>query len=173
MATQSNNGGLEKLNAEVYSIGNSIAVNPEVNYEINNSPVFKGSFFSEVLDLLNDYIVRPSRYPDQLTETEEGDSIDMTGGIGLCTCVHVVGTVTGSSPSMTTKIQESSDNSTWTDIEGATFGPVSAAVNLQIINFKRTKRYVRIYSTITGTNPVFNYVALIIQRKEVVVVKYK
>jgi hypothetical protein len=117
-------------------------------------------------DFKNEIQFSPSRYPDLLTETEEGDAVDLLQADGLCFAVQVVGTVSGTSPSMTGKMQESSDNSTWTDITGAVFTAVTAAVNTQVINFHRTKRYVRHYATIAGNNPVFNFTAIIGEQKK-------
>lgn len=117
-------------------------------------------------DLANDYIIRASRYPTPITETEEGDSCDMEGGTGTCFSIQVVGVVTGTDPVFESKLQEwdGLGSSDWADIPGAVFSTVTAAVNLQVINFERTKRYVRQFSTISGTNPSFTYCCLIGQQ---------
>ena len=59
---------------------------------------------------------------------------------GPCFAVQTVGTVGGTTPSITGKIQESADNSTWTDVANAAFTAVTASNNVQAITFERTKR---------------------------------
>jgi len=77
--------------------------------------------------------------------------------------------VSGTTPSLAGKIQESADGSTnWSDISGATFTAVTGSDNLQSISFDRTQRYVRYVGTISGTSPSFLTAALIgEQRKQV------
>lgn len=118
-------------------------------------------------DFQSRVFVGASRYPDELTETEEGDSVDMRATQGTCFAILVVGVVTGTTPTMDVKLQESDDNSTWTDIPSGAFTRVSAAVNLQVLRFQRTKRYVRQYSTIAGTDPVFNFAFLLGGEREI------
>src|SRR5947209_7146802 len=79
----------------------------------------------------------------------------LDAGDGRCFALQMVGTVGGTSPTLDGKIQESNDNSTWTDIPGATFTQVTASTSNQAITFDRTKRYVRYLGTIGGTSPSF------------------
>ena len=64
----------------------------------------------------------------------------------------------GTSPTMDVKLQESDDNSTFTDISGATFTQVTdggAAFEKISINTNDVGRYVRAVITLGGTSPVF------------------
>jgi hypothetical protein len=65
-----------------------------------------------------------------------------------------VGNVTGTSPTLDVKIQESDDGTTFTDISGAAFAQMSATGN-QTLVFKTGKRYVRAVATLGGSSPVF------------------
>jgi hypothetical protein len=69
-------------------------------------------------------------------------------------------------PILAGKIQESSDNTAWTDVAGATFTSVTASNNLQTITFDRTKRFVRHARTVAGTGPTFALVAVIGEQKK-------
>jgi hypothetical protein len=63
----------------------------------------------------------------------------------------------GTTPSLTVKLQHSTDNSTWSDVSGGSFGALNT-VSAKFIEFTGTvNRYLRIVSTITGTTPSFTY----------------
>lgn len=65
--------------------------------------------------------------------------------------------VSGTTPSMTVKLQHSTDNSVWADVTGGTFGAMNTVAG-KFIEFSGTiNRYLRIVSTITGTTPSFTY----------------
>lgn len=66
------------------------------------------------------------------------------------------GTVSGTTPTLDLKIQESDDNSNWSDITGATFTQLTAA-GREEIHFKSNKRYIRAVATIGGTTPSFTF----------------
>lgn len=68
-----------------------------------------------------------------------------------------VQTVSGTTPSLTVKLQHSTDNSTWADVSGGAFAATNT-VDGQFIEFTGTiNRYLRIVSTISGTTPSFTY----------------
>ena len=105
--------------------------------------------------------------PRTATGTLTGSAIDMITGDGRCFAVQQVGTVTGTSPSLAGKFQESADGSTnWADISGATFTSVSATDNVQAITFDRTQRYVRYVGTISGSSPSFILAVLVGEQKK-------
>ena len=60
--------------------------------------------------------------------------------------------ITGTSPTLVVKLQESSDNSSWSDIAGATTATITAAGSA-VIFAQPTKGYVRAVATIGGTTP--------------------
>jgi hypothetical protein len=105
--------------------------------------------------------------PRTATSTVTGSAVDLITGDGRCFAVQQVGTVSGTSPTLAGKIQESADGSTgWADIAGATFTTVTATDNVQAITFDRTQRYVRYVGTIGGTSPSFPVGVLIGEQKK-------
>lgn len=63
-----------------------------------------------------------------------------------------VSAITGTSPTLVVKMQESSDNSSWTDITGATTATINAAGSAVFFG-QPAKGYVRFVATIGGTGP--------------------
>jgi hypothetical protein len=119
-------------------------------------------------DLKNQALLGASVYPASVNDTNNGSSIDMIDADGRCFAIQVIGAVGGTSPSLAGKIQESSDNSTWSDVTGATFTAVTASNNVQTIVFDRTKRYLRHFRTVSGTSPTFLLGVLIGEQKKTV-----
>jgi hypothetical protein len=119
-------------------------------------------------DVKNQALLGASVYPSTVNDTNNGSAIDMQDADGRCFAVQAVGSVTGTGPSLAGKIQESADNSTWTDVSGATFTAVTASNNLQTIAFDRTKRYLRHSRTVAGTSPTFGLGVLIGEQKKTV-----
>jgi hypothetical protein len=119
-------------------------------------------------DLKNQALIGVSVYPSTVNDTNNGLSVDMIDADGRCFAIQSIGAVSGTSPSQTGKIQESSDNSTWTDIAGAVFTAVTASNNLQTIVFDRTKRYLRHFRTTTGTSPSFILSVVIGEQKKTI-----
>src|SRR4051794_5283339 len=117
-------------------------------------------------DLPNNALIGIPTSPRTATSTVTGTTVDAITADGRCTALQLVGTVSGTTPSLAGKIQESSDNSTWTDVSGATFTAVTVSENTQAISFDRTKRYLRYVGTITGTTPSFTMTALILEQKK-------
>jgi hypothetical protein len=119
-------------------------------------------------DVRNQALLGASVYPATVTDTNTGTGIDMIDADGRCFATQLVGAVSGTTPSLAGKIQESSDNSAWTDVANATFTAVTAASNVQTIVFDRTKRYLRHSRTVSGTSPTFNLAVLIGEQKKTV-----
>jgi len=69
-----------------------------------------------------------------------------------------------SSGNVTVKMQESSDNSTFTDITGAT-ATITTANTVTNLSFPVTKQYVRAYGTLNSGTSVTAQVTLITNRK--------
>ena len=64
----------------------------------------------------------------------------------------------GTSPTLDVKLQDSADNSSWSDISGKTFTQVTdggAGFEKISINTNDVRRYVRAVATLGGTSPVF------------------
>ena len=121
---------------------------------------------TKLQDFANEAILGIGLAPQTITATTNGNSGDMVNGDGLCFALQQVGTVTGTSPTLAGKIQESTDGSTWTDVAGATFATVTASTNNQCIAFERTKRFLRYVGTVGGTTPNFAIAVVISQQKK-------
>jgi len=119
-------------------------------------------------DVKNQAVIGASVFPSTVNDTNNGTSIDMVDADGRCFAIQAIGAIGGTSPSLTGKIQESSDNSAWTDVAGATFTAVTVASNLQTIVFDRTKRFLRHFRTAAGTSPTFALGVLIGEQKKTV-----
>lgn len=65
-----------------------------------------------------------------------------------------VSAVTGTAPTLDVHLEESDDDSTYTDIPGGAF-PQMTAAGMKSIQVKATKPYVRVVSATGGTAPVF------------------
>ncbi len=106
-------------------------------------------------DLPNNVTTLAGVLPATKTSTFTSAAADLIAGDGRCFGIQQVGTVSGTTPSLAGKFQESADGSTWSDIGGATFTAVTASDKVQAIAFERTLRYVRYSGTISGTSPSF------------------
>ena len=96
--------------------------------------------------------------PVAVTASTNHSSVD-TKGYNSAMVVLEVGAVSGTTPINTVKIQESTDNSTFTDVSGATFTAVTASNNSQVLRVEglgtSRARYLRAVSTVSGTTPSF------------------
>jgi hypothetical protein len=117
-------------------------------------------------DLPNNAALLHGLSPRTLTASANGSSADLIEGDGRCFAIQAIGTVGGTSPSLSGKIQESANGSSWTDISGATFTAVTTTDNLQAISFDRTQRFVRYVATVSGTSPSFPIAVLIGEQKK-------
>lgn len=97
--------------------------------------------------------------PATRTSSANGTGVD-TLGYRDGMVVLEVGTVSGTSPTLDVKIQESDDNSSWSDVTGATFTQVTASDSSQVLRVKELNvarsRYIRAVATIAGTSPSFD-----------------
>src|SRR5947209_20472367 len=103
---------------------------------------------TQLHDIPSNAILGAGLTPRTLTTSVNGTGADFISGDGRCTAIQQVGTLAGTSPSLTGKIQESSDQTTWSDVTGATFTAVTTNDNVQAISFDRTKRYLRYVGTV-------------------------
>lgn len=117
-------------------------------------------------DVAGQALIGASVYPATVTDTNSGLAVDLIDADGPCFAVQVIGTVSGTTPSLAGKIQESADNAAWTDVAGAAFTAVTASNNVQTIVFERTKRYLRHSRTVSGMTPTFGLGVLIGEQKK-------
>ena len=123
---------------------------------------------TKIQDLANNVILGGGSPPATRTSTVTGTGVDLLNGDGRCFAIQHVGTVSGTTPTLDGKIQESDDNSSFSDITGATFTQVTASTSMVAITFDRTKRYVRYVGTIAGTSPSFAMSVWISEQKKTV-----
>ena len=92
------------------------------------------------------------------TASANGTGVDLQGyvnpGRRQMKAYLDTGAVSGTTPTQDVKIQESADDSTFTDISGATFAQ-QMTTGSEAIHFRTNKRYVRAVPTIAGTSPSF------------------
>jgi hypothetical protein len=117
-------------------------------------------------DFANQALLGFGLAPQTVTGSVNGSSGDFLAGDGRCFALQQVGAVSGTSPTLDGKVQESSDNSIWTDIPGATFTTVTGSSNYQAITFDRTKRFVRYVATVAGTSPSFALAVVVSEQKK-------
>src|SRR5205085_2397527 len=71
-------------------------------------PFGETTMSTKLADVQNDALIGVSVYPASVNDTNTGSSVDMIDADGSCFAIQVVGAVTGTSPSLAGKIQESS-----------------------------------------------------------------
>ncbi len=102
-----------------------------------------------------------SDYPKEVEDTGVGSTCDFgaTSVARTFDATQLIGAVGGANPSLTGKIQESTNGSAWTDVTGAVFTAVTATAsnNSQRIRFTSSKRYLRHARTVSGISPTFLY----------------
>ena len=102
------------------------------------------------------------------TSTVTTSAVDLMGYIGKVAVIQQVGTVSGTTPTLDGKIQDSADGSTgWTDIS-VTATQVTAADNQQVLSVdtRVARRYIRYVGTIAGTTPSFTMGVLLAGQKQ-------
>lgn len=115
-------------------------------------------------DLNKDIATATSLAPAARTATANGTGVDLQG-FGSCAVVWNVGAITDGTH--TPKLQESDDNSTFTDVAAAdqsgTLAALVASTN-QEVGYLGRKRYVRAVITVTGSPSTGGvYAALVVR----------
>lgn len=102
------------------------------------------------------------------TATVTATGVDISGYKGGVIVQQLVGVVSGTTPTLDGKLQSSPDNSTWTDISGATFTQVTATDSFQKIGVQvqAAAKYLRYVGTIAGTSPSFTMGVVLLGQKE-------
>jgi hypothetical protein len=135
-------------------------------------PIAGGVGAGFINDLKNN-LVYPSGaqtiVPQTATSTVTGAAIDMVDSDGPCYGLLMVGTVSGTSPTLDVKYQEcDTSGGTYADISGATHAQVTASSKTSRVNFRRSKRFVKAVGTIAGTTPSFAFAVAIESEKKAV-----
>ena len=98
-----------------------------------------------------------------------GAGIDLQGYQGVLKIVLDSGAGGGTTPTLDVKIQDSTDNSSFTDVVNKAFAQVGAGASLQSlgIDTRGVKRYIRAALTITGTSPTFGLAVVATGQKQI------
>ena len=124
--------------------------------------------FTTLKDVVNNGFVAQSLVPAAAqTATVAGPGVDCSQCDGPINGIVNIGAATGSpsSFSVVSKLQESVDNSTWTDITNQQPSVTQTAAGIGLVRGMRAKQYVRVYHTITfvgGTSPAIPLNSLLI-----------
>jgi hypothetical protein len=113
---------------------------------------------SVIVDLIPS-IGGPTIVPQSLNTTTTGAAVDMAMGEIATNCIIDVGAVTGTTPSISGQIEQSTTSASggpWTIIPGInTFNITSSSPNEIILLGQRTYRWARLnITTSSGTSPV-------------------
>jgi hypothetical protein len=95
-----------------------------------------------------------------LTSSTNSAGFNLGEGAELRVQLEVAGTVSGTSPTLDAKLQDSADGSAWADT-GVAFTQVTATGSRQQHEFKtkQGRPYVRVATTVGGTSPSFGGVS--------------
>ena len=107
--------------------------------------------------------------PGEVTATATTSAIDVSEYRGRIKLVQQVGTVSGSSPTLDGKVQDSADGSTdWQDVTDATFTQVTASDALESIGVEQrgVRKYIRYVGTVGGSSPTFDLAVLAVGTKQ-------
>lgn len=114
-------------------------------------------------DIHNEVSVTSSLAPAARTASANGTGVDLAA-YRAAAVTFVVGTITDGTH--TPKLQESDDNSTFTDVSAANQSGTLAALasnTNQEVSYLGTKRYIRAVSTVAGATTGGVYAAVVIR----------
>ena len=103
------------------------------------------------------------------TADANGAGADLQGYQGVLKIVLDSGAGGGTTPTLDVKIQDSTDNSSFTDVVGKTFAQVTTIASLQSlgIDTRAVRRYIRAVIAITGTSPTFGLAVAVVGQKQI------
>jgi len=104
-----------------------------------------------------------------VTTTGNQAGVDVSAYIGDVAVMLDATAGTGTTPSNTVKLQDSPDNSTFTDVVGGAFAGLTTVASQQKLNINADalNKYVRVVDTIAGTTPSYTRSVTLIGRKQV------
>ena len=122
----------------------------------------------KIIDVHNE-LLASSLAADTYTASIDGVGIDLQGYQGVLKIVLDSGAGGGTTPTLDVKIQDSTDNSSFTDVVGKTFAQVTTIASLQSlgIDTRAVRRYIRAVLTIAGTSPTFGLAVVVIGQKQI------
>jgi fluoride ion exporter CrcB/FEX len=114
-------------------------------------------------DLYHNLEVKTSLAPKTRTASENGTGVDLQGFEAALVVIHA-GTITDGTH--TPKLQESDDNSTWSDVGSSdllgSFSNISSN-SIQTVGYIGSKRYIRVVATVSGATSGGIYGATIVK----------
>ena len=102
-----------------------------------------------------------------------GQSVDLQGFQGRVLLLIALGAVTGTTPTLDLKVQDSADNSSFADattaITLAQLVTASAAkVFALAVDVRSVRRYINLYGTAGGTTPSFTMSVAVVGQKQII-----
>ena len=103
------------------------------------------------------------------TADANGAGADLQGYQGVLKIVLDSGAGGGTTPTLDVKIQDSADDSSFTDVMGKTFVQITTIASLQSlgIDTRAVRRYIRAVIAITGTSPTFGLAVIAVGQKQI------
>ncbi len=101
-------------------------------------------------DLASSANLKQTLPPQSYSENLDGDPVDLIASDGCGFAVLLLGPL-GVGTTLAAKLQESSDLVTFVDVPNGAFATFTTGVDTHLLRFTRTRRYVRMRLTLSGT----------------------
>jgi hypothetical protein len=117
------------------------------------------------MDIINNVVVGLSHNATAATTNNTaGSSVDFVNAENPATVFSAFNANATTAPSVSLKVQESTDGTTWADITGATIAAATTS-GLSSLQFNRSLRYLRSFQT-SGTSATFGLATLFLGQKK-------
>ena len=115
---------------------------------------FTGLANAQVYDIYNGLTYTDAFVPATIAASDTSETFDLSAYNGKVVIVQSVPYISGSSETLDGKLQESSDQSTWTGTSDSAFTQVTAAGATQkkFIDPRKNKRYIRWVGTLSASD---------------------
>lgn len=126
----------------------------------------------KIIDVHNELNVLELLVSAVRTSSANGTGVDLQGYQGkLKVILDTAQASAGTTPTLDVKIQDSADNSDFTDVSGLTFTQVTDSADLLeaiAVDTRAVRRYIRAVATIAGTDtPTFNSAVVAVGQKQI------
>ena len=127
----------------------------------------------KITDLGNEIIQARLADPAAVTATGAlGVSLDLQGYQGKVKILMALGAISGTTPTLDVKVQDSADNVTFADLSSpVAFGQKTNQANTVdavVVDTRAVRRYIKLYAAAGGTTPSFTLGALAIGQKQTI-----
>jgi hypothetical protein len=124
------------------------------------------------LDLFTTHPKLDLAVPLSVTATANRAGVDVSQFIGVAIVLLTALNTAGTTPTLDVKLQDSPDNTTFTDVPGAAFAQVTTgagAIQSIGLNMDGVAKYLRVVDTLGGTSsPATTRSVILIGRKQVI-----